>query len=202
MICCIIICPCCCSKRRRRTTATLDARVQALQTIAQSVARMGVLNLHKLVDAICGRHGLSAKHLPLLRDKGAGATLFDLTSSSFFKAVRRMLTLLGHKGCKQVHFEGVQGWKGHFACGSRLAKRRHLWQQVTGNPLRSSGTARPMISPSLPSSRWCALKTRTELHRWGGKVFVESRRVRMGKSVGGTDMQREVSVGDQCRLLW
>ena len=34
---------------------------------------------------------------PLLRNKGAGATLFDLTSSSFLKAVRRMLTLLGHK---------------------------------------------------------------------------------------------------------
>ena len=58
---------------------------------------MGVLSLHKLVDAICGRHGLAAKHLPLLRDKGAGATLFDLTSSSFLKAVHRMLTLLGHK---------------------------------------------------------------------------------------------------------
>ena len=58
---------------------------------------MGVLGLHKLVDAICGRHGLSAKHLPLFRDKGAGGTLFDLTSSSFLKAVRRMLTLLGHK---------------------------------------------------------------------------------------------------------
>ena len=50
-----------CSKRRRRTTATLDERVQVQQTIAQSVARMGVLGLHKLVDAICGRHGLSAK---------------------------------------------------------------------------------------------------------------------------------------------
>ena len=34
-------------------------------------------------------------------------------------------------------------------------------------PLHSSGTARPMRSPSLPSSRWCALKTRTELHRRG-----------------------------------
>ena len=29
--------------------------------------------------------------------KGVGATLFDLTSSSFLKAVRHMLTLLGHK---------------------------------------------------------------------------------------------------------
>ena len=33
---------------------------------------------------------------------------------------------VGPQGCKHVHFEGFQGWKGHLACGSRLAKRRHL----------------------------------------------------------------------------
>ena len=38
---------------------------------------------------------------PLLRNKRAGATLFDLTSSSFLKAVRRMLTLLGHKNANK-----------------------------------------------------------------------------------------------------
>ena len=48
----------------------------------------------------------------------------------------------------------------------------------------------------------CALKTRTEWHRRGRKVLVESRRVQMGKSESGTDMQRAASVGDQCRLLW
>ena len=67
----------------------------------------------------CAVHAVA----PLLRNKGAGATLFDLTSSSFLKADRRMLTLLGHR---DANSEGVQGWKGHLACGSRLAKRRHL----------------------------------------------------------------------------
>ena len=74
VICCIIICPCHCSKRRRRTTATLDARVQPQQTIAHSVARMGVLSIHKLVDATCRTHGLSAKHLPLFCKKSAGGS--------------------------------------------------------------------------------------------------------------------------------
>ena len=41
------------------STTALDARVQAPQTFAQSVARKGVSGLHELVDAICGRHGLS-----------------------------------------------------------------------------------------------------------------------------------------------
>ena len=40
----------------------------------------------------CAVHAVA----PLLRKKSAGATLFDLTSSSFLKSVRRMLTLLGH----------------------------------------------------------------------------------------------------------
>ena len=104
-----------------------------------------------------GRHGLSAKHLPLLRDKGAGATLFHLTSSSFLNAVRRMLTMLDHKDANSCTLK---------AGPLRLRQPARLWasswQQVNGNPLRSSGTARPMRSPSLPSSRWCALKTRTE----------------------------------------
>ena len=41
----------------------------------------------------CAVHAVA----PLLRNKGAGAPRFDLTSSSFLKAVLRMLTLLGHK---------------------------------------------------------------------------------------------------------
>ena len=87
MICCIIICPCCSFK----TQETHD------RNAGRERGKNGrVRSPTSLFDAIYGRHGLSAKHLPLLRDKGAGATLFDLTSASFLKAVRRMLTLLGH----------------------------------------------------------------------------------------------------------
>ena len=45
---------------------------------------------------------------PLLRNKRAGATLFDLTSSSFLKAVRRMLTLLGHKNANKCTLEAFR----------------------------------------------------------------------------------------------
>ena len=45
---------------------------------------------------------------PLLRNKSAGATLFDLTSSSFLKAVRRMLTLLGHKDANRCTLKPVR----------------------------------------------------------------------------------------------
>ena len=40
----------------------------------------------------CAVHAVA----PLLRNKNAGEPLFDLTSLSFLKAVRRTLTLLGH----------------------------------------------------------------------------------------------------------
>ena len=45
----------------------------------------------------CAVHAVA----PLLRNKSAGALLFDLTSSSFLKAVRRMVTLLGHKNANR-----------------------------------------------------------------------------------------------------
>ena len=97
----------------------------------------------------CAVHAVA----PLLRNKSAGAPLFDLTSSSFLKAVRCMLTLVGPQECKQVHFEGVQGWKGPPRLRQPARLQASSWQQVNGNPLHSSGIARPMRSPSLPSSR-------------------------------------------------
>ena len=140
MICCINILPVLLLKTQETPRPQRWTHVyKRSQTIAQSVARMGVLGLHKLVDAVCGRYGLSAKHVQLLRNKGAGGTLFDLTSSSFLNAVRRMLTLLGPQGCKQVHFEGVQGWKGPPRLRQPARLLASSWQQVNGNPLHSSG---------------------------------------------------------------
>ena len=52
----------------------------------------------------CAVHAVA----PLLRDKNAGASLLDLTSSSFLKAVRRMLTLLGHKDANKCTLEAFR----------------------------------------------------------------------------------------------
>ena len=68
---------------------------------------------------------------PLLRNKGAGATLFDLPSSSFAQSGQpASLTLLGHKVQTSEHL-------GRLGC------------QVNGNPLHSSGTARLSVSAFL-----------------------------------------------------
>ena len=88
----------------------------------------------------------------------ASPCLIDLTSLSFLKTVRRMLTLLGHTEANKCTLKAFRAGR-----ATSLA--------AAGSPigiilaLHSSGTARPMLSLFLPSLTWSALKTRTEWHR-------------------------------------
>ena len=108
----------------------------------------------------CAVHAVA----PLLRNKGAGAPLFNLTSSSFLKAVRGMLTLLGHMEADKCTLKAFRAGRATSltAAGSPFGV---ILAAGEWNLLHSSGTARPMRSPSLPSSRWSALRTRTEWDR-------------------------------------
>ena len=120
---------------------------------------------------------------PLLRNKGAGAPLFDLTSSSFLKAVRRMLTLLGHKEANKCTLKAFRAGKATSlaAAGSPIGVILVVGEWKSSAFLQYCQADEVSVSAVLEVV--CA--------GYGWK-----------KIVGGTDMQRAASMGSQCRLLW
>ena len=117
----------------------------------------------------------------LLRNKSAGATPFRPHKLLVPQGCPPLLTLLGHKVANRCTL--IPFWAG----------------RATSLAAAGSGTARPMRSPSLPSSRWSALKTRTEWHRRGEKCSWKAERYGWKKSwVEPTRKERhrwEISAG-------
>ena len=120
----------------------------------------------------------------LLRNKHAGATLFDLTSSSFLKAVRRMLTLLGHMDANKCTLKAFRAGRATSlaAAGSPTGVILAAGEWKSFAFFRYCQTDEISVSAVLEVV--CA-----------EDELVESRRIQMGKSAGGTDMQSAASVG-------